>query len=98
MEDPRLVAALEEYLAEAEAGTPPERQAFLGQGKDRQELLRQIAQEEPPRPRRLNGAAPAELETVVLKALEKAPQDRYATAQALADDLRRYLANEPIRA
>src|SRR6202035_195755 len=61
------------------------------QGSDRQELLRQIAFEEPAPPRRLERAAPAELETVVLKALEKNPADRYATAQELADDLRRFL-------
>jgi serine/threonine protein kinase len=67
-------------------------------GADRQELLRQIAFEEPVPPRRINKAIPAELETVVLKALEKNPAERYATAKALADDLRRFLADEPIRA
>jgi WD40 repeat protein/serine/threonine protein kinase len=67
-------------------------------GDDREELLRQIAFEEPRPPRRLSRAAPAELETIVLKAMEKNPQDRYATAKELADDLRRYLADEPIRA
>jgi serine/threonine protein kinase len=67
-------------------------------GCDRQELLRQIAFEEPVPPRRLDRAVPAELETVVLKALEKNPADRYATAQELADDLRRFLLHEPIRA
>jgi serine/threonine protein kinase len=49
-------------------------------GADRQELLRQIAFEEPKPPRRVNKAVPAELETIVLKALEKNPADRYATA------------------
>jgi tetratricopeptide (TPR) repeat protein len=67
-------------------------------GGDRQELLRQIAFEEPRPPRRLNKAMPAELETIVLKALEKNPADRYATAQELADDLTRFLKDEPIRA
>jgi WD40 repeat protein/serine/threonine protein kinase len=65
-------------------------------GKDRQELLRQIAFEEPRRLRRLNRAIPAELETIVLKALEKSPRDRYATARELAEDLRRFLENRPI--
>jgi serine/threonine protein kinase len=65
---------------------------------DRQELLRQIAFEEPRSPRRINKAIPAELETIVLKAMEKNPADRYATTQALADDLRRFLMHEPIRA
>jgi Flp pilus assembly protein TadD/serine/threonine protein kinase len=72
------------------------RPAFAG--KDRQELLRQITFEEPCRPRRLNRAIPAELETIVLKAMEKNPADRYATAQALADDLRRWLEDKPIQA
>jgi serine/threonine protein kinase/Flp pilus assembly protein TadD len=67
-------------------------------GADRQELLRQIAFEEPKPPRRLNRSVPAELETIVLKAVEKNSAERYATAQELAEDLRRYLADEPIRA
>src|SRR5262249_34480720 len=50
-------------------------------GADRQELLWQIAIEEPRAPRRINKAIPAELETVVLKAMEKNPADRYASAQ-----------------
>jgi serine/threonine protein kinase len=66
--------------------------------EDRQELLRQIAFEEPTKPRRLERAVPAELETIVLKAMEKRPQDRYATAQELADDLRHWLDDRPIRA
>jgi eukaryotic-like serine/threonine-protein kinase len=67
-------------------------------GNDRQDLLRRIASEEPAAPRRLNRAIPWELETVVLKAMAKEPAERYATAQELADDLRRWLADEPIRA
>jgi serine/threonine protein kinase/Tfp pilus assembly protein PilF len=67
-------------------------------GADRQELLRQIAFEEPKAPRRLNRAIPAELETIVLKALEKNPAERYGTAQELADDLRRFQEDRPIRA
>jgi serine/threonine protein kinase len=67
-------------------------------GENRQELLRQIAFEEPRLVRRLNRAVPAELETIVGKAMEKNPADRYATAQELADDLERFLKDEPIRA
>jgi serine/threonine protein kinase/tetratricopeptide (TPR) repeat protein len=67
-------------------------------GTDRQALLRQIAFEEPRRPRRLNKAIPVELETIVLKAMEKNPAERYATAQELADDLEHFLKDEPIRA
>jgi tetratricopeptide (TPR) repeat protein len=67
-------------------------------GRDRQEVLRQIAFEEPRAPRRINKAIPTELETVVLKALAKNPDERYATARELADDLERFLKDEPIRA
>jgi tetratricopeptide (TPR) repeat protein len=68
------------------------------EGEDRQELLRQIAFEEPKPPRRVNKAIPAELETIVCKALQKNPADRYATAQELADDLRRWREDRPIQA
>jgi serine/threonine protein kinase/Tfp pilus assembly protein PilF len=67
-------------------------------GNDRHELLRQIAFDEPAPPRRFNKAIPAELETVVLKALEKRPEDRYANAHELAEDLQRFLKDEPVRA
>jgi tetratricopeptide (TPR) repeat protein/serine/threonine protein kinase len=67
-------------------------------GGDRQELLRQIAFEEPKPPRRHSKSMPAELETIVLKALEKNPADRYATAKEMADDLERFAKDEPIRA
>ena len=67
-------------------------------GQDRQELLRQIAFEEPITPRKLNKAIPEELEIIVLKAMAKNPAERYDTAQELADDLRRFLEDRPIRA
>jgi WD40 repeat protein/serine/threonine protein kinase len=67
-------------------------------GSDRQEVLRQIAEDEPSPPRRLNPAIPAELETIVLKAMSKSADERYASAQELADDLRRHLEDKPIRA
>ncbi|HEV3118143.1 MAG TPA: protein kinase, partial [Gemmataceae bacterium] len=67
-------------------------------GKDRQELLKQIAFEEPRPPRQVNPAIPVELETVVLKAMAKELDERYASAQELADDLRRFLENKPILA
>jgi WD40 repeat protein/serine/threonine protein kinase len=67
-------------------------------GTDRQEVLRKIAFDDPKPPRRLNKAIPWEMETIVLKAMEKNPDDRYATAQELVDDLGRYLEEKPIRA
>jgi WD40 repeat protein/serine/threonine protein kinase len=67
-------------------------------GQSREEVLRQIAFEEPRPPRRLNPAVPAELETIVLKAMAKVPEERYTTAQELADDLKRFLEDRPIRA
>ena len=65
---------------------------------DRAELLRQIADGAPRPPRRVNPAVPAELETVVLKAMAPEPEARYATAQELADDLRRFLEGRPVLA
>ncbi len=59
-------------------------------------LLARIREEDPRPPRRLDGTIPRDLETICLKCLRKAPRDRYATAGALADDLRRYLAGRPI--
>jgi WD40 repeat protein/serine/threonine protein kinase len=67
-------------------------------GRDREELLQQITFEEPRPPRRLNPAVPAELGTIMLKAMAKNPSERYATAQELADDLRRFLEDKPIKA
>ena len=58
---------------------------------DRRELLRQIIQDEPVAPRRLDPAIPRDLETIVMKAMAKEPERRYATARELADDLRRFL-------
>ncbi|HEY7312281.1 MAG TPA: tetratricopeptide repeat protein [Gemmataceae bacterium] len=66
------------------------------ESEDRQELLRQITFDDPAKPRWRERTIPVELEIIVLKAMEKRPQDRYATAQELADDLERWLKNEPI--
>ncbi len=68
------------------------------EGRDRNELLRQIADDEPRPPRSLHPTVPRELETVVLKALAKEPAERYPTARALADDLQRFLDNRPVLA
>ncbi|HVC93200.1 MAG TPA: tetratricopeptide repeat-containing protein kinase family protein, partial [Pirellulales bacterium] len=65
---------------------------------DKQELLRQLAFEDPRSLRNVRRDVPGEIETIVLKALEKNPSDRYPSAQELADDLRRYLDEKPIHA
>jgi WD40 repeat protein/tRNA A-37 threonylcarbamoyl transferase component Bud32 len=61
-------------------------------------LLDQVLHDEPRPPRRLNDAVPRDLETVCLKAMAREPAHRYATAAALADDLRRFLRGEPVTA
>jgi serine/threonine-protein kinase len=65
---------------------------------DRQEVMRQIAFVEPRRLRSWNKAIPRELETILLKAIAKDPATRYSTAKDMADDLRRFLDDKPIRA
>jgi serine/threonine protein kinase/WD40 repeat protein/tetratricopeptide (TPR) repeat protein len=64
-------------------------------GVSKHEILHRLAFEEPVAPRKLDRSVPAELETVTLKALAKSPAERYATAQELADDLRRWLDDRP---
>ncbi len=65
---------------------------------DRLQLIERIKAEEPQRPRALDSRIPRDLETIVLKAINKDPRDRYPSADAVAEDLRRFLADEPIRA
>jgi serine/threonine protein kinase len=67
------------------------------QGKERL-LLLQVLEDEPRPPRRLQEDIPRDLETVCLKAMYKSPAGRYQQASALAEDLRRFLAGEPILA
>jgi eukaryotic-like serine/threonine-protein kinase len=72
------------------------RPAFDGQ--DRQELLRQIADDEPIPPRRLDPTIPRDLETILASAMAKEVDDRYGSAGDFADDLRRFLGDRPILA
>ena len=60
------------------------------------ETLMQVLESDPQLPRRLNPSVPRELEMIALKCLEKNPRDRYASAQAVADDLARYLDGDSI--
>lgn len=68
------------------------------EGHDRHEILAQIRDSEPVLPRLINRTIPAELETIVLKALAKDPADRYSSAQEFADDLERFCENRPVLA
>ena len=65
---------------------------------DRLKLIEQIKTEEPRKPRAIDARIPRDLETIVLKAIEKDPKARYQSAEAMGEDLRRFLADEPIRA
>jgi WD40 repeat protein len=64
----------------------------------REAVLEQVRSEEPARPRATDRGLPRDLETVCLKAMAKEPVARYPSAGAMADDLRRWLRGEPIRA
>ncbi len=83
------VYSLGAVLYQMLAGEPP----FRGNVRM---LLRQVLEDEPRPPRRLNDRIPRDLETVCLKCLEKDAARRYAMAAALADDLRRFLEGRPV--
>jgi tetratricopeptide (TPR) repeat protein len=61
-------------------------------------IMHQVIHDEPPSPRKLNANVSDDLETITLKCLEKEPARRYATSRESAEDLRRFLAGEPIQA
>ena len=62
------------------------------------DVIRKVVEEEPIPIRKLNPSVPKDLETIVMKCLEKDPQLRYSSAKALAEELKRFLNGEPIEA
>jgi formylglycine-generating enzyme required for sulfatase activity len=85
------VYALGALLYECLTGRPP----FEG---PQHVVLLSVLNDEPAPPSRRGAKAPADLETICLKCLRKEPARRYASAEELADDLRRFQAGEPVRA
>jgi WD40 repeat protein len=86
------IHALGGILNELLVGKPPFR------GDSVMETLRLVREVEPTRPRSIDPRIPRDLETIILKSLEKRPAARYHSAEAMADDLERWLAGKPIRA
>jgi WD40 repeat protein/serine/threonine protein kinase len=68
------------------------------QASDPAQLMLRITSEDPARPRQFDARVPRDLETIVMKAMDKSPARRYQTAAELASDLRRFLEDKPIRA
>jgi eukaryotic-like serine/threonine-protein kinase len=68
------------------------------EGDNRQDVMRRVVEEEPRAPRRVNPAIPRDLETIIQKAMAKERDDRYKTAQDMAEGLRRFLDRKAIQA
>ena len=86
------VYGLGAVLYEILTGTPP----FLG--KQTMEILRRVREQPPRPPREINSSLDMALQAICLKALSKRKEERYASATELAQDIERYLADEPVQA
>ena len=86
------IYSLGAMLYELLTGSPPFR------GTDPVAVVLAVLSDDPVRPQSLISGIPRDLQTICLKCLQKSPRSRYESAQALADDLRRFLAGEPILA
>jgi serine/threonine protein kinase len=86
------VYSLGAILYECLVGRPP------FEGTSPWEVLRQVREATPVPPSRVRPGIPRDLETIVLKCLEKDPVRRYPTAGELADDLHRFRTDQPVRA
>ena len=85
------VYGLGAVLYEILTGRPP------FESSETRELLRRVVIEAPARPRDVVSTTPRALESVCLKALAKSPSDRFGSATELADEIRRFLADEPVQ-
>jgi WD40 repeat protein/serine/threonine protein kinase len=65
---------------------------------DRNKLVKQVMHDEPLRPRKVNPGVPRDLETVALKAIARDPAHRYQTPAEMADDLKRFVEDRPVKA
>jgi serine/threonine protein kinase len=68
------------------------------QAETAMDILMKVCNEEPVPPRKHNAEIPADIETIILKAMQKKKEDRYGSSQDLADDLKRFVSNEEIQA